>query len=1082
MRKSLVMTVAAVGILSGGIFAASMVGQESPEPPHKVTAGGSAIYGMLTYSDDWDTPLGLYELTKSGAINKWECPNKYDMIGGWIKDGKICGYAVDKYGYQMRGFIYEEIDFETGNILKSIDIGITDAYFTVSALDPDDNVIYGYGKDKNGTVSFLKASGTSPEVITKVKSVTTDETFLSMCHNPEDGKLYGITKNYDHQLVTVDHEGVQTVVMNLNGSSDVCEDYITGLVWSPVEKLFYWNKYEGEESYQSSLCTIDPKTKSVKSIKNYNDEMQFSVYFTTDKVEVAGQPAAPLLTAVNFPNGALSGDVQFTLPAADINGTPLSGTVNWTVTVDDVAVGNGSGQPGTAASANIQSLTEGMHTFGVYVEASNVKSEKAFENLYIGKDTPQAPVNVVLTAAGLTWDAVTAGEHGGYVNAAEIEYEVKLDGESKGSTGTNSMQGIIPEGGQLAWYQATVSAKYAGKVSGETASNKVLAGKPLELPVNVTPTAEQFAVMQTVDIDGDSYSWKCRDGYMESQWSLSKDGGDDWVIMAPINFSDASAIYSLSFEAMRKMAESGRETLEVRLGSTPVPSEMSQVIMPTFEALVDYTEYNEVFKVPAAGTYYIAFHATSMKWEAGIENGQCVRNIKVKKTGIGNESPGAVTDLTATPAEKGGLNATVKFKMPVKTYTGESLNAKEVTATVSGEETKTVSGAPGSEQEVVVATKQGQNVLSVVTSVGDIEGTPVTVDVYTGVVVPGMVENLDFSIAEDMLSVEMTWNAPTQGVTPGYVDPATVKYHVYEAVQSFYDMSWELRGTTKLGETHFNYKVEAGNQKSHTLVVLAENVAGHGDEMMGGEVLLGTPYQLPRGEKPLVEDFENGSDYFQYTPWIKYQPDEETTGYWSVWPAENVVNGGEGNALIGKPTEANTKGRIGMPAFASNDDVGSVVLEFDALLNENTPELTVTGFCYGSEEEVTIGTLPSGSFDTMQPVVMVLPTNFNEATWIQLFFNTVYTKSTNLLVVDNVKVTKKRVSGVSDIMEHGAKVIVEDGAICVEGAAGKHLVIYSVSGMKIADMKNISDKERVNVMTGVYIVNVGSDKVKVAVR
>lgn len=56
--------------------------------------------------------------------------------------------------------------------------------------------------------------------------------------------------------------------------------------------------------------------------------------------------------------------------------------------------------------------------------------------------------------------------------------------------------------------------------------------------------------------------------------------------------------------------------------------------------------------------------------------------------------------------------------------------------------------------------------LSVVTSVGDIEGTPVTVDVYTGVVVPGMVENLDFSIAEDMLSVEMIWDAPTQGVTP----------------------------------------------------------------------------------------------------------------------------------------------------------------------------------------------------------------------------------------------------------------------------------------------------------------------------
>ena len=43
-------------------------------------------------------------------------------------------------------------------------------------------------------------------------------------------------------------------------------------------------------------------------------------------------------------------------------------------------------------------------------------------------------------------------------------------------------------------------------------------------------------MMQTFDMDGDSYSWKVRDGYMESMWALSKDGGDDWVILAPIEF------------------------------------------------------------------------------------------------------------------------------------------------------------------------------------------------------------------------------------------------------------------------------------------------------------------------------------------------------------------------------------------------------------------------------------------------------------------------------------------------------------------------------------------------------------------
>lgn len=1080
MKESYILTLASAALLTAGVLAASKTVTATQAPPQRVTAGGSAIYGMLVYSDDYDIAEGLYELTKSGAINKWECPNKYEMIAGWLKDGKICGYAIDRYGYQTRGFIYEEIDFESGQLLKSTDIGVDGPYFSIATLDPGDNTIYGYGKDNEGNVSFMKAPATDPASISVVKAASRDDSFLSICHNPSDGKIYGITKNYDHQLVTVDHDGAQTSVMALN--VDVCDDYVTGLVWSPVENLFYWNRYEGEESYTSTLCTINPVSKTLQSVKKYNDEMQFGVYFTTDKVVVGGQPSAPQLTSVNFAQGALSGDVQFTLPTTDVDGASLTGSLTWTVTVDDNAVKTGSDIPGASVTAHVGTLTEGNHTFAVMASANGIVSEKAFETAYIGMDTPVAPANVTLTEGGVSWDAVTEGVNGGYIDLANLEYEVKLDGVSVGTTKSNAMTDIIPSDKPLAWYQATVSAKCGDKTSAEAVSNRLLAGNPLELPVSLTPTAEQFATMQTFDLDGDSYSWKCRDGYMESQWSLSKDGGNDWIVLSPINFPDASAIYALSFEAMRKMAQTGRETLEVRIGTSPITDEMDQVIMPTFEALTDYTEYSKVFSVPVAGTYYIAFHATSMKWEAGIENGQCVRNIKVKRSGIVADSPAAVTDLTATPAEKGGLSATVKFKMPEKRHDGAPLTVATVTATVIGEESKTVSGAPGSTQVVSVATKQGQNVISVVTSVGDTEGTPSSIEVYTGVVIPGMVENLDFRISEDMLSVDMTWDAPTEGLTPGYVDPSTVTYKIYEAVQSFYDMTWELRGTTAPGVTTFRYSVDAGNQKVHTLVVMAENVAGHGDDMMGGEVLLGTPYPIPTGNDALLEDFENGSDHFQYTPWITYKSDEETSGYWSVWPAENVVNGGEGNALIGKPTEANSKGRLGMPAFATNDDPGSVALEFDALLNDNTPELTITALGYGSDEEVTIGKLPSGNFDTMQPILMVLPETFNDSPWIQLFFNTVYTKSTNLLVVDNVKVNKILLLGVTGIADEAACITASHGSICIKGMEGAEVTVFNIAGIKVAQRHGISACETISVTPGIYIVRAGDRQVKVAVK
>ncbi len=77
---------------------------------------------------------------------------------------------------------------------------------------------------------------------------------------------------------------------------------------------------------------------------------------------------------------------------------------------------------------------------------------------------------------------------------------------------------------------------------------------------------------------------------------------------------------------------------------------------------------------------------------------------------------------------------------------------------------------------------------------------------------------------------------------------------------SSHSTRWNGRKLARLRKAslEFTYVAEDGMQNVHTLVVMAENVAGHGDQMSGGEVLLGTPYEMP-----FDEDFENGSDNFQ---------------------------------------------------------------------------------------------------------------------------------------------------------------------------------------------------------------------------
>lgn len=1075
IAAAVALTAAAMLPAGATLFAPDKTAENGPS---RVTAGGSALYGVLVYSYDDDAKEGVYEFTKSGAVLKFKRPNGYDFTGAWLKDGRLCGYAEDKYGMTVRGRVYEEIEFSTGRLLSSTEMEVQGTRFETAVLDEDSNVIYGYGYTTTGKRAFLKAPASDPTSIEAVKDATEDESFLAITFNQADRKVYGITKDFRHQLVTVDADGAQTVVMTVPNSSDVNWEYVTGLAYAPKENLFYWNRYEGEESLTSSLVTIDPVKKTLTVVRKYSNEEQFSVLFCTDAPEIAGQPAKPVIDAVSFPEGALSGSMTFTLPSADVDGGAISGDLDWTVTLDDAVYDSGSSAAGSKKSVAFNSVEQGLHTFAVTVSKGGVSSEKSFVNAYVGFDTPVMPRNVSLSADGLSWDAVTEGVNGGYIDIATLKYKISLNGVAKGETQATEMKGLLPSDGALEWYQASVVAVNRGLDSEASVSNRELAGAPLQLPVDLVPTKEEFNLMRTFDLDGDSYSWRVRDGFMESQWCLSKDGGDDWVVLPPMAFDDAGAVYSLEYKAKRNMSETGREKLEVLLGRTPDPAAMTTVIVDAYEPLDDYSETRRIFNVPEAGVWYIAFRAMPVKYEVGIGTGMDVKDIKVSKSDIVSSSPGAVTDLTAVRGDKGALNATVSFRMPSLTFSGEPLTAAEVTAVVEGTESRTVTGAPGSLQSVTVPTRQGQNVITVTTSAGTVAGTPATVEVYTGVVVPGIVKDLDFAIQADMLSVKMTWNTP-DGLTEGYVDPATTFYTVYEAVQSFYDMEWRKVGVTNPGVTEFTYRVEDGTpQKAHTLVVMAQNVAGHGDDMSGGEVLLGTPYALP-----MTEDFENPDGDFRYTPWVRYQPEDNYSANWWVWPAENVLPDAEdeGECLVGKPKEADTYGLMGMPAFAAGNDGVDVEVSLDVLINENTPEVTVSGICSGMDSEVEVGSIKPGNAGMLQTVSFKLPAQFSDASWIQLYFKAYYAKSTNLLVIDRVKVVKTEGSGVGEADGRGVSVAAAEGGIRVMCAAETPVTVCSLSGM-VMFSDTVSGDCTVRLPGGVYFVRAGAESLKVIVR
>lgn len=191
-----------------------------------------------------------------------------------------------------------------------------------------------------------------------------------------------------------------------------------------------------------------------------------------------------------------------------------------------------------------------------------------------------------------------------------------------------------------------------------------------------------------------------------------------------------------------------------------------------------------------------------------------------------------------------------------------------------------------------------------------------------------------------------------------------------------------------------------------------------------------------------------------------------------------MVKNGEGNALIGKPSEAGTKGMLGVPAFAPGTDGGVVTVDFEALLNANTPATTITGICSKKQETVELATLPAGTFDVLKPVSFTLPSEFSTSSWVQLFINTVYSKSTELLVLDNFRVVKTEdPSGVGSIFggDEGMKVV--GGTLYLGASAGSDVVVATLDGRVVAS----GCGRAIRLDPGIYLVRAGSKTTKIMV-
>ncbi|MBD5224423.1 MAG: fibronectin type III domain-containing protein [Bacteroidales bacterium] len=1057
------------------------------DAPARVTAGGANIYGNLWSSSAPTVKYGLYELTPTGSELKWTDP-VIRQIGlpmqcGWLIDGKLCGYyVVTDYG-SLGEHYYVEIDFETGFEVSTTQLGTDNGYFLCADYNTDDKYIYGYGLSKNYLFAFMKAPINDPGNITIVKELETDEDCLSFTYNRYDQKLYGVTA--EGIFVTVDKYGNQTAVNSLEGINT--QSVYSGLCYAPNEDIFYWNPQFNDGS--SAIYTLDIKNATMKRMITCPYDEQFVFFVSPDRRATASTPEVPAIAGIDNKGGTLNPSVTITMPETLVAGGNLTGNLTWNAMIDGTKVQSGIAAPGTSVEVRFSNLEEGMHVFSFYVTNGGADSDFVSDTFFVGNDTPASPTDVTLSNTQVSWAPVTEGVNGGYVNLAELEYEVFLldlrqDDPEPISIGTTRETHIdIPAAvaSGLKRAAAYVVASSGGKSSAPGCSNEVGLGAALQLNVYIEPTQADFDAMTVIDANNDDRTWSYsiyQEALKSSFTSPGKGKMDDWLILPAIEFPSATDSYVFSADVRNCSSSSPDEFLEVLIGAAPDIESMTTAILPTFQPTREPATFEATFNVPAAGNYYIAFHTTSDEFQEGV----LVTNIRVSRSTLTSNGPAEVTDIEATAAPGGELSATVSFTLPSTTHYGAPLDpATTVAATVSCVNSVEVSGAPGEKVSATVETAQGLNTITIVPRVGDESGKESAVEVYTGVAIPSYVSDLKTEVSPDMLTMTVTWNTPAEGMEGGYIDPEAVTYGAYRYYESFIGGGWELiedLGTTRT----YTFSVEAGSPQDQYLVgIVASNLAGRSDLVAIADAILGTPYRLP-----MIEDFdtedEEGYIEFEYSPWIFYAPTEAYQATWTIVPMADIFSSGyDGNALVGLGSTAGDLGRIGIPRFSTEGAVRPQVT-LNVYTGAAAAGLKVLGETYDSDGIVEVGTI-TATGEAVVPVTFTLPDGLCGKKWVQLYLDASYPTENHLCIVDAVGVLDDPNGGVAAAGTTLSGTVTGGlGEIIAEGFDGTEVKVFAIDGRLAAAATAVSASCHIAVAPGVYMVTAGTVNTKVVVR
>lgn len=584
------------------------------------------LYGHLVGVNENN---GIYKFTTEAtspltAVQKIPYSPDYGIVK--VKDRYFFFVLDDSgYGVEMYMYIYNANDFTFITRYKvptdMVSIGCPIAY------DEKTDKVYSVYKD-GSTYKLCTLNLTKHE---RNEVGTLGNNFLAITFNKE-GKLYGINSaGRVGEISTADATFTEILSTGMNPHYQQSAAFPAN-----DNNTMYWAATLDDWGGTLGIYKIDLKAKTSTMLREFKHEEEFGCLWVGDKVVAQGVPAAATDLAADFANGELTGKINFTAPEKTYGGQTLTGDLTYKVLVDGVENMQGSTQAGKATTAEV-TTTQGLHDFAVIVSNAEGDGDKAeIKNIYVGHDTPKQVQNVKLGQGDaadkltLTWDAATEGMHNGYVDPAEVKYQVRKmpSGEIVDNAATSPFKyTVTQEKAEKCFFDVTpyIDNDHKGM---PTASNKIIIGKPFEVPYAAGfDTNDEVLLFTTEHIgDGNAY-WDWDYDYKFMKIYSSTSPKNDWLF-TPFIAVEEGSIYELSFD----IRTVGTEKYEVKYGLAPEAAAMTEQLAADTEVESDKFATRSIeFTANKTAAIYIGFHANTTDVEKGMN--LYIDNIRLRKTG-----------------------------------------------------------------------------------------------------------------------------------------------------------------------------------------------------------------------------------------------------------------------------------------------------------------------------------------------------------------------------------------------------------------------------------------------------------------